>query len=187
MNQEATNRGSMSSPRKDLVLRTTMELAHPFLKTYRITAHYDAQSYGASLKNTRSRDIVFLKRACTLDQQRCSLTVIVLYMSSQCALLLTLFHLGSVPTSNCYQTFYKFTFSQEKQRFNPRVLTEDAKRCGEEEDEEDRPSWTITRRTKSRAARSANEHFFHAIPAARCYFPDEIERIDSGNERRTEV
>ncbi|KYN40212.1 hypothetical protein ALC56_05157, partial [Trachymyrmex septentrionalis] len=37
-----------------------------------------------------------------------------------------------------------------------------------------------------RAARSANEHFFHAIPAARCYFPDEIERIDSGNERRTE-
>ncbi|EGI67615.1 hypothetical protein G5I_03808 [Acromyrmex echinatior] len=38
MNQEATNRGSMSSPRKDLVLRITMELAHPFLKTYRITA-----------------------------------------------------------------------------------------------------------------------------------------------------
>ncbi|KYN07390.1 hypothetical protein ALC62_01592 [Cyphomyrmex costatus] len=96
MNQKAINCSSMSSPRKDLVLRITMELAHPFLKTYRITA----------------------------------------------------------------------------------------KRCGEEEDEEDRPSRTITRRTKSR---SANEHFFHAIPAARCYFPDEIERIDTGNERRTEV
>ncbi|KYQ51226.1 hypothetical protein ALC60_09691 [Trachymyrmex zeteki] len=76
MNQEAMNRDSMSSPRKDLVLRITMELAHPFLKTYRITAHYDVQSYGASLKSfydTRSRDIVFLERACTLDQQRCSL------------------------------------------------------------------------------------------------------------------
>ncbi|KYM81715.1 hypothetical protein ALC53_07878 [Atta colombica] len=104
-----------------------------FLKTYRITAHYDAQSYGASLKsfygkyrNTRSRDIVFLKRACTLDQQRCSLTVIVLYMSSQCALLLTLFQLGSVPTSNCYQTFYKFTFFQKKERFNPTVLVKGA-------------------------------------------------------------
>lgn len=35
----------------------------------------------------------------------------------------------------------------------------------------------------SRAMRSANEHFFHAIPAARCYFPDEIERIDGGNKR----
>jgi hypothetical protein len=33
--------------------------------------------------------------------------------------------------------------------------------------------------------RSANEHFFRAIPAARCYFPDEIERIDGGNEGET--
>lgn len=35
--------------------------------------------------------------------------------------------------------------------------------------------------------RSTNEHFFRAIPAARCYFPDEIEGIDGGNERRAET
>lgn len=52
----------------------------------------------------RSRDIVFLKSACTLNQPRCSLTVIVLYMSSQCTLLLTLPQLGSIPTPNCYQS-----------------------------------------------------------------------------------
>ena len=45
-------------------------------------------------------------------------------------------------------------------------------------------SQTIT--TKSRAVRSANEHFFHAIPTARCYFPDEIERIDSGRQREAD-